>query len=77
MGKKRLRKKKTSKGLHTSTNMRMETSALDKMATKVDAWKRGLPVMLTVANPDKSITNKPFIRVKADEYWGPATFKKK
>jgi hypothetical protein len=71
MGKKRLRKKKTSKGLHTSTNMSFTLSTLDKMANKVVAWQKGLKVMLTVPNPDKSITNKSFIRVTADSYWGP------
>ena len=71
MGKKRNRKKYTSKGLHTSTNMSFTLDALGRMGNKVAAWAAGQKVMLTVPNPDKSITNKPFIRVTADSYWGP------
>lgn len=71
MGKKRLRKKRVSKGLRTSTNMTRSFSPIQGHLNKLGAWLGGKPVMLTVANPDKTETNKPFIRVKAEDYLGP------
>ena len=37
---------------------------------KRDAWAKGKRVMLTIANPNNNETNKPFIRVPANEVWG-------
>jgi len=76
MGKKRNRKKYVSKGLRVSQQGRISADSAQKLVFKIAAWQKGQPVKLTVPNPDKSATNKPFIRVKADDYWGPYQFKK-
>jgi hypothetical protein len=77
MGKKRNRKKYVSKGLRVSHNGRIYADSAQKLVFKIAAWAAGKPVKLTVPNPDKSATNKPFIRVKADDYWGTFASKRK
>ena len=52
---------------------RRGVSELEKLNRKVDAWSRGKKVLLTITNPIKSETNKPFIRVDAKEVWGKYT----
>ena len=52
---------------------RKDVSKLGIINRKIDAWKRGKKVMLTVTNPVKSETDKPFIRVNAKEIWGKDT----
>lgn len=80
MGKKRTRKKYSSKGIHSSTTngirqaLRSERTPIEILANKIEAWRKGQNPWLTVSTKQK---NKPFIRVRADEYWGPAKFKKK
>jgi hypothetical protein len=37
---------------------------VEKMNRKMDALRKGKDVVFTMANPNKSETNKPFIRVK-------------
>jgi hypothetical protein len=71
MGKKRTRKKYVSKGSRVSHNGRIHADSAHKLANKIAAWAAGKPVKLTVANPNREATNKPFIRVLADDYWGP------
>lgn len=77
MGKKKLRKKLTSKGLRSKTSafmrnaVRSSRSALQTSLIKVESWAKGQNPWLTIANPDKSQTNRPFIRVKADDHFGP------
>ena len=34
------------------------------------AWKQGRNVVLTIENPNKTETNKRFIKVKAKDLWG-------
>lgn len=70
MGKKRLRKKLTSKGTRVNQRVKPRTSSAQQFGFALDAWLAKKPVMLTVENPDKSATNRRFIRVRADEYWG-------
>ena len=38
----------------------------DKMNRKMKALRRGKRVVMTIANPNKAETNKPFIRVAYD-----------
>ncbi len=45
--------------------------SMDRINNQVSAWRKGLHVMLTIANPDKKETNKPYIRVNALNVWGP------
>lgn len=76
MGKKRLRKKLTSKGKHSSmsralaTAVRAERDAYTKYGFKIDAWKNLKNPWLTIENPNKSQTNRRFIRIRADDYFG-------
>ncbi len=80
MGKKRTRKTYKSKGIHSATTngmlqaLRKQRSPLAVLENKVAAWRKGQNPWLTVPTSQK---NKPFIRIRADEYWGPAKFKKK
>lgn len=46
-----------------------ETEA-DKWINLKKAWSEGRNPWLTIRNPNPEETNKKFIRVKANEYWG-------
>lgn len=76
MGKKRSRAKKVSKGLRPTINswvIKACRSDDTKMAyDKLEAWISGKNPWMTVANPNKNETNKRFIRVRADKYFGGA-----
>lgn len=73
MGKKKLRKATSSKGIHSATTngvlkaLRATRSVVEKMQFKTDAWKAGKNPWITVPTNQK---NKPFIRVRANEYYG-------
>ena len=43
---------------------------MSRLNNQIDAWLLGKPVMLTIPNPNKKITNKAMIRVPAIEVWG-------
>ena len=67
----------TSKGQRTNTNKsvlkarRIEyKNTMNRLNNQVSAWRRGKRVMLTIHNPNKKETNKPFIRVNALDVWG-------
>lgn len=70
MGKKKSRSKYTSKGgprsvsKETIKSLRASKTSLDKMLDKLDVWSRGKKVMVTIPNPNKNETNKPYIRVE-------------
>jgi len=74
MGKKKSRDKQTSKGERRNVakwlckDMRKETSQLTEYQNKWKAYSKGKRVMVTITNPNgKSESNKPFIRVTAQE----------
>ena len=71
MGKKRSRASQTSKGERRSVanGLGDDRSELKKMIDKMDAFRKGKNVMLTIPNPNKNETKKPFIRVNAKEKW--------
>ena len=76
MGKKKQRAHQVSKGQRKSQNPRWTKEArrewigsTAQMQAKVEAFRRGKNVVLTVANPNKNETNKPFIRVNAKDVW--------
>ena len=71
MGKKSSRTSQTSKGERRSVanGLGDDRSEMKKMLDKMDAFRKGKNVMLTIPNPIKSETNKPFIRVNAKEKW--------
>jgi len=68
--------KYVSKGIHsnvrsgTLTAMKRTVSGADRMLNLKRAWAKGLNPWLTIANPDKSQTNRLNIRVRANEHWG-------
>ena len=79
MGKKRQRAHQVSKGERKPQNPRWSKEArrewvgsTAQMIAKVEAFKKGKNVVLTIANPNKSETNKPFIRVNAKDVWRTA-----
>ena len=67
MGKKRLRKKLTSRSLHGSSRT-LNASSAQKYINKFAAHAAGKPVKITIPNPNKEETNRPFIRVPMKEY---------
>ena len=81
MGKKSSRASQTSKG-QTHQNPNRPGARISKAQrleykgtfvegkNKREAWARGKRVMLTIPNPNTNETNKPFIRVNANEVWG-------
>lgn len=81
MGKKILRKGYSgSKKINSSVSRAVVTAAnaarssLDKMAGIQKAWKAGLNPWLTVDNrTNDPKNNKPFIRVRTNDYWGKPT----
>ncbi len=75
MGKKKSRAQYTSRGSGRNVSksirkdMRRDTTPLQRSLNKQNAWMLGKNVMITIPNPIKSETNKPFIRVNAKEIW--------
>jgi len=76
MGKKRLRQKYTSKGeRHSVSREKVKGQRRDYMASgsrimnQLIAFHKGKKVMLTIENPNKTETNKRFIRVDAKTVW--------
>jgi len=71
MGKKRSRASQKSKGERRSVanGLGDDRSELKKMIDKMDAFRKGKNVMLTIPNPNKQATREPFIRVSAKEKW--------
>ena len=74
MGKKS-RESSTSKGERNNVSAwsvkagRREMSGMQRVINQTKAFNSGKNVMLTIPNPVKSETNKPFIRVNAKEKW--------
>ena len=74
MGKKS-RAQYTSKGQRRNVSKwvrkqaRKETTPLQRTLNQQVAFRKGKNVMVTIPNPIKSETNKPFIRVSAKEIW--------
>ena len=71
MGKKRSRATQTSKGERRNVvnGLGDDRSELKKILDKMDAFRKGKNVMLTIPNPNKQATREPFIRVSAKEKW--------
>lgn len=66
MGKKRCRKKYTSKGSRNNVaTMPSHWDAIDRALFKVRALAKKKRVCFTIPNPDKKCTNARFIRVCA------------
>ena len=71
MGKKKSRASQTSKGERRNVvaGLSDDRTELQKVNDKMNAFLKGKNVMLTIPNPVKSETNKPFIRVPAKQEW--------
>ena len=71
MGKKKSRASQTSKGERRNVvnGLGDDRSEMEKVDDKMKAFLKGKNVMLTIENPIKSETKKPFIRVPAKEQW--------
>ena len=68
MAKKASGKNYVSKGERKSSmsTRGVGVTAAEKMNNKIRALRKGKRVVMTIANPNKSETNKPFIRVAYD-----------
>ena len=72
------REKQTSKGERPNTNPSVlkakrrdyMDAPFDRLNNQVKAWRAGKKVMVTIENPNKKETNKPFIKVPARQAWG-------
>jgi len=70
------RKKYTSKGIHSTVSrgicqsIRADRTYLQKLENISIAWKQLKNPWITIPNPDKSATNRRFIKVKTNTYWG-------
>ena len=71
MGKTRSRASQTSKGERRNVvnGLSDDRTELQRVNDKMRAHLKGKNVMLTIENPNKSETKKPFIRVPAKEQW--------
>jgi len=76
MGKRRSKSENyISKGEHSNVarrwikTCRMGRAEGERIDAQWKAFKQGKRVILTVKNPNKNQTNKPFIKVNAKEYW--------
>ena len=79
MGRKKSRDSYKSKGERRNVSkkrtkmLRLERKESDRGFYQFDAYLKGKNVMLTVPNPIKTETNKPYIKVKAKHYWRRAS----
>jgi len=76
------RSKYTSKGIHSSVShgvlqaVRADRTYLEKLAFISTAWKQFKNPWITIENPNKSETNRRFIRVRTNSIWGNPKYKK-
>lgn len=54
----------------TRTDMKRSVNAGEKLFSKYKAWLAGKKVKITIENPDKTQTNRQYITVSGDEYFG-------
>jgi hypothetical protein len=50
-------------------SIKRKRTSMQKALHKMNAWTKGKKVFLTIENPVKSETAKPFIRVPAEHVW--------
>lgn len=67
----------TSKGERPNVNQKTRndmrnayTGTVAEMAAKVEAWRKGKNVVLTIPNPNTEETNRPLIRGNSWDVWG-------
>ena len=49
---------------------REKVGSLEQLLNKIEAWKQGKRVYITIPNRSPKETNKPFVRVLMKEEWG-------
>lgn len=59
-----------SKGERKSSMRTKEVTSSQKAINQQSAWLKGQNPWITIQNPNKEETNKPYIRVKANTLWG-------
>lgn len=68
--------KTESAGIHSNVSkktlkaIKKERLPLEKMMNIQQAWLKGQNPWMTIVNPNKNETNKPFIRVKSNDLMG-------
>lgn len=73
-GKKSSGKNYVSKGIVGTTKSRSKKDAdyaSRRIMNQLNAYMAGKNVVLTIPNPNKNETNKPFIKVNARDVWRP------
>ena len=60
----------TSKGERRSSMKTSSRNASDRLLNQQRAWLAGKNVVVTIENPNKNQTNKPFIKVNGSEVFG-------
>jgi len=76
------RKQLTSKGVHSSYSkslvrkMRSERTASQRLQFIINAWRKLQNPWITVENPSKDQTNRKFIKVRTNDWWGNPKFSK-
>ena len=79
MGRRKSRDSYTSKGERRNVSkrwtkiLRLERKENEGLYNQFDAYLKGKNVVLTVPNPLKSETHKPFIKIKAKQSWRRAS----
>lgn len=77
MAKKKTRAKYTSKGQRsnvargTVNAVRKEIDLIDQYLNKLKSWSKGKHTMVTIDNPNPNETNKRFIKVEGNIFFGP------
>lgn len=75
MGKKRLRKSTTSKGINKNVSKetirlaRQGVSAIDRAIHRIEAWRAGKNPWITLENKDRK-SNRPYYKVRANDLYG-------
>ena len=76
------RKQLTSKGVHSSYSkslvrkMRSERTSGQRLQFIINAWRKLQNPWITVENPSKDQTNRKFIKVRTNDWWGNPKFSK-
>jgi hypothetical protein len=76
MGKKKQRSHQVSKGERSNVAnwlinaVKKDLSGAQKMVNIVRAWRDGKNPWVTIENPNQNETNKKYIKVKANHYFG-------
>ena len=78
MGKKKQRTKQVSKGERRNVAKKTTNAArrdyiasdgMERLINQLDAYKKNKNVVVTIPNPNKKETNKPFIKVIGNDYF--------